>query len=276
MRASHGRVARGPRASRTPDCARSNCTASASPAARSSHWRRARRQRDPGRVLYLYGGAYCRPITSQHWGWLRWLVDDLHATVMVPLYPLAPESDCEAAVAAARAFQDLFAARHGAVDVLMGDSAGAGLCLATSLARRDAGEPLARSLVLLTPWVDLEVPHPRAAADAARDPMLALEGVREAGRLYAGTLGTDHPHASPLRAELRGLPPMRVVVGTRDLLHRDALAFVDKARASGCEVELQVGHDLLHAWPLLPVPEARLAREGVRRFVAGLAPAADD
>ncbi|HVO23471.1 MAG TPA: alpha/beta hydrolase [Candidatus Margulisiibacteriota bacterium] len=218
-------------------------------------------------VLYLHGGAYCRPITPQHWSFLRWLVADEGCTVVVPLYPLAPENQCLETVGAVREVHEKLIERHKRVDAFVGDSAGAGLCLALCQDLGEAGRPLPGRIVLITPWVDATLTHASIAGTERRDPMLAIHGIREAGRLYAGSLGAEHPWVSPLRADLRGLPPMQVLAGTDDILHHDAMAFADKARAAGCAIELHLADGMVHAWPLLPVPEARLARQAIGKFL---------
>lgn len=222
---------------------------------------RVRSKRVPqkaARVVYFHGGAYVRPITGFHW---RLLAELAHATgveLVVPLYPLAPEHHGLAALA----FAQLVHAREAAQGeplFLMGDSAGGGLALALAAALRDQGERSAHRLVLITPWVDVELPHPDAPSIEPRDPMLAVVGARLAGQMYAGALPTSHPVVSPIHGELHGLPPMTLFVAGRDILGPDAMAFADKARTSGCEVDVRVAPDMVHVWPLLGFAEARSA-----------------
>jgi monoterpene epsilon-lactone hydrolase len=218
-------------------------------------------------VLYLHGGAYCRPITQYHWSLLKWLVADERCTVIVPLYPLAPESTCADTVRAVREVHVWMLQHRERVDAFVGDSAGAGLCLALCQELRASGGPLPGRMALITPWVDVTLSHADIPSTAARDPMLGVTGAREAGRLYAGALGVEHPLVSPLRADLRGLPPMQLLIGTDDILHHDAVAFADRARAAGCSVDVHLGAGMVHAWPLLPLPEARDARLAIGRFL---------
>lgn len=218
-------------------------------------------------LLYLHGGAYCRPIHVRHWHFVHWLATGLGCTVMVPLYPLAPESACRHTVETVAALYRLFVQRHGVPAAFMGDSAGAGLCLATCMALRDAQAPLPHRLVLLTPWTDVATAQPGVHAAERLDPMLAIAGLREAGRIYAGELGLQHPWVSPVHGDLRGLPPMQVVLGSHDLLYLDGLALVDKARASGVPVSLHIGQGMVHVWQLLPIPEAMRLRQHIRAFV---------
>jgi len=211
------------------------------------------------RVIYFHGGAYVRPVTSFHWRHIAALAHATGCEYVVPLYPLAPESHGLAALEFARQVYRRESA-HGAPIVLMGDSAGAGLALALAAGVRDAGERAARRLILLTPWVDVELPHPDAHAIEPTDPMLGRVGVLEAGRLYAGTLPTSHPAISPARGNLQGLPAMTLFVAGRDILGPDALAFAELARASGCAVDVHFAQDMMHAWALLGFAESRKAR----------------
>lgn len=211
------------------------------------------------RVIYLHGGAYVRPITSFHWRHLAALAQATGHEYVVPLYPLAPESQGLAALEFAQAVYLREVARKDPL-VLMGDSAGAGLALALAAAARDAGQVAARRLILITPWVDVELPHPDTHAIEPTDPMLGRVGVLEAGRLYAGHLPTSHPAISPARGNLQGLPAMTLFVAGRDILGPDALAFAEQARASGCEVDMHFAQEMMHAWALLGFAESRQAR----------------
>lgn len=217
--------------------------------------------------LYLHGGAYCRPITTHHWHFLQWLVTEHHCTVIVPLYPLAPESQCVATLQALRQVHALISERHGQFDAFIGDSAGAGLCLALCQELRSSNEALPNRLVLITPFVDASLSHPLVNDTALRDPMLGISGIREAGRLYAGELGASHPLVSPLQADLHNLPAMQIFAATDDILHHDALVFAKKASDSGCAVDLHVEPGMMHVWPLLPLPEGRRSRLAISRFL---------
>lgn len=223
-------------------------------------------------VFYLHGGAYVRPITPQHWQFLQYLVQSTRCTVTVPLYPLAPECNGMAAVDyVERVFLEVSRKFGLAETTLMGDSAGGGLAVALALKLRDKDLALPAQLVLITPWVDVAISNPQAAATEALDPMLAIAGAQEAGRLYAGSLPVSDPCVSPVHADLSGLPSMTIFVATHDVLHHDALSFARKAEDLGCQVDVRVGEGMLHVWPLLPFPEAKVARAEVAEIIRGCA-----
>lgn len=216
------------------------------------------RPQTPARILYFHGGAYVRPITAFHWRFLAALAHATGGELVVPLYPLAPENHGLAALDFALQVHQRESAQTEHL-FLMGDSAGGGLALALAATLRDQGVVAARRLILLTPWVDVELPHPDAPAIEPRDPMLAVVGARLAGQMYAGGLSTSHPAVSPMRGALHGLPPMTLFAAGRDILGPDAMAFAAKALAHGCEVDLRVEPDMVHVWPLLGFAESRKA-----------------
>ena len=221
-------------------------------------------------VLYLHGGAFVRPITHYHWQFLQYLVEKTGCTVTVPLYPLAPEdSDGAALQYVLKVHRYLMETVNAEATVLMGDSAGGNLALAAALALRDTGQALPQHLVLMAPWVDVALSHPGIAAIAPIDPMLALIGLQEAGRLYAGDTPLDHPYISPLHADLSGLPAMTIYAGTHDILYPDSRALAEKARLHGNHVHLIVGPDMIHVWPILPFEEGRVARSDIAARLMG-------
>lgn len=215
-------------------------------------------QRD---VIYLHGGAYINPLVSAHWAIVRELVMRADARVTVPLYGLAPE---HTVVDAFPFLEEVYGAVRANSDggdlILAGDSAGGGLALAFCLSLRESGEPMPERLLLIAPWLDVTLSNPEAAVIAKRDPMLAIAGSRAAGRLWAGDRAPEHPTVSPLFGRLRGLPPMLVVQGGRDLTAADVRILHDRVSAGGGDIELVYSEPAFHVFVGLPfLPEAREA-----------------
>jgi epsilon-lactone hydrolase len=90
------------------------------------------------------------------------------------------------------------------------------------------------------------VTGPEHVAIAARDRINDIPGAREAGRLHAGDLDVAHPYVSPLNGELRGVAPMIVFSGTRDLSCPDSIDLAAKARAAGLPIALHLRRDQPH------------------------------
>lgn len=223
------------------------------------------REAEPtAQVLYVHGGGYVNELVRPHWAMIRTLVTRARARVVVPAYILAPRGTADRTVpVAADLLSGLIAAGGAGGTVLIGDSAGAGLALAAAQRLRDRTGAQPSRIVLISPWLDLTMSHPDQAAIEAGDPMLARPGLREAGRLYAGTLDADDPRVSPLRGTFEGLAPLTVFTGTRDLLTTDSRELVRRARADGTDVEFHEEAGLPHGYPLMPVPEGRAARDRI-------------
>jgi monoterpene epsilon-lactone hydrolase len=208
---------------------------------------------DPTRaVLYLHGGGYVIGSINTH----RRLAYDISAAsgarVLVIDYRLAPEHPFPAAVEdAAKAWrwllQQSFATSRLA---LAGDSAGGGLTLATLVNLRDQKLGLPACAVAISPWVDLEGVGNSITARAAQDPMVQKDGLLWMAGLYLNGKDAKTPLAAPLHADLKGLPPILVQVGTAETLLDDATRIAEKLHAAGVDVRLAIWPNMLHVFPL--------------------------
>jgi monoterpene epsilon-lactone hydrolase len=208
---------------------------------------------DPMRaVLYLHGGGYVIGSINTH----RRLAYDISAAsgarVLVIDYRLAPEHPFPAAVDdAAKAWRWLlqqgFATNRLAI---AGDSAGGGLTLATLVNLRDQKLGLPACAVAISPWVDLEGVGTSITARAPQDPMVQKDGLLWMAGLYLNGKDAKTPLAAPLHADLKGLPPILVQVGTAETLLDDATRIAEKLHAAGVDVRLAVWPNMLHVFPL--------------------------
>jgi acetyl esterase/lipase len=213
-------------------------------------------------LLYLHGGGYVFDIASQHWSFVSLLAERLDATVTVPLYPLAPEHTWRDSLPPLTKRLTELSANSAPVSV-MGDSAGGGLALSL-VHRAAAAGVLPHRVVLIAPFLDATVSSPESVRLERIDPWLGVAGGREAGRLWAGNDDPARPEVSPLFADQTNLPPTLVFVGGRDCLAPQARDFAERC---GPAVELVDLPDLVHVYPLLPIPEARVAFERIVAFI---------
>ena len=220
-------------------------------------------------VVYLHGGAYVRGIVPWHWRFLVPLADALGARAVLPAYPLAPEFTVEDSFEEMVALvQEVLAESPDGV-VLAGDSAGGGYALAVAQALRDRGGPQVDRLVLFAPWVDLTSSAPGTLEADERDPWLSFEHLSIYATFWAGS--EDHaaladPRVSPGLADLAGLPPALMFCGTRDLLQPACDVLFERADAADWSLEYVVAPGLIHVYPLLPIPEARVAFAHIVEF----------
>lgn len=223
---------------------------------------------DAGRnLLYLHGGAYMLGSNVAYRGFGSRIAAACKSSVLVPDYRLAPEHVFPAALEdAVSAYRWLTQEVDPSTILVAGDSAGGGLAVSMMVALRDAGERLPRCAVLFSPWTDLSCSGESHKPGVVDDPFFTAEVVRLLGQNYAGERTMD-PGASPLFANLEGLPPMLAFAGSREILMDDATRLVDRAYASGVDARAVVEPGLMHAWPVYDLPESRQCLIEAGRFV---------
>jgi len=227
---------------------------------------------EPGRVvLYLHGGGYVIGSPRSHRHLAAAIAGAAGASALLLDYRLAPEHPFPAAVEDATAAYRwlLEQAIAPARIVIAGDSAGGGLTVATLLALREARVPLPAAGVCISPWVDLSCSGASYGTKADVDPIVRRAGVEEMAQAYLGPTLPRTPLASPLFADLRGLPPLLIHVGSDEVLLDDAVQLAARARAAGVETTLEVYERMIHVWHwFLPMlDEAQTAVEAIGRFV---------
>ena len=223
---------------------------------------------DPQRaVLYLHGGGYAIGSINTH----RRLAYDISAAssarVLLIDYRLAPEHPFPAAVDdAAIAWRWLL--QQGFTSdrlAIAGDSAGGGLTIATLVNLRDRKLGLPACAVAISPWIDLEGKGASITTRAAQDPMVQKAGLLWMAGLYLDGKDPRTPLAAPLHADLAGLPPVLVQVGTAETLLDDATRLAEKLYRAGGEVRLAVWPDMLHVFPFF-APILSEGRDGCREI----------
>lgn len=231
---------------------------------RTFRLRRRKAASAPTRILYLHGGAYVFDLMASQWPIVTGFVDRTNTEVVVPLYPLAPEHQVEAGLTSVEAVYRSLADEVGAGNVIIvGDSAGGGLALALAHRLRDTKIAMPGALILFFPWLDATVSGADQPELERIDPVLSIEQLREAGRRWSGNQPDDRK-ASPLFDNQTGLPPVLVLVGTKDLLLSDARRFAQSHHAA-------VVHEfpgMFHGFVCAPIPEAKRALDESAAFIA--------
>jgi monoterpene epsilon-lactone hydrolase len=221
------------------------------------------------RGLYLHGGSYVYEIAPQHWTLIADLVASAGIAMTVPIFPLAPAETANTIVPKAADLAQTLISEVGADNVtLLGDSAGGGMALAVAMLLRDRGVAPLHATILISPWLDISGTDPELARIEPKDPWLAVPGSVAAGALYRGELPDSDPLVSPINGSLDGLGPLTMFSGTRDILNADAHRLVAKAAAAGQALDYHEAPEMIHVYPLLPIPEAKAARDVMRRAIA--------
>lgn len=225
----------------------------------------------PPTVMHLHGGGYVIGSSASHRPFMSRLAAGIEAPVLVVDYRLAPEHPHPAALDDALAAWAWMADDPGAPArlAISGDSAGAGLVVATLCRLRDEGSRLPAAAALASPWVDLTGEAPSMVGNAATDVMLRADTLATWASAYAAGRALDDPAVSPLFGDLRGLPPLLVQHTDVELLADDGERLVARALAAGVDVTATVAPGLVHDWHLFAglVPEADEAVAAMAAFL---------
>jgi len=222
-------------------------------------------------VLYLHGGSYVSGSINSHRSLVANIAIASKARALALDYRLAPEHPHPAAV------EDAVTAYKWLIDnqidprkiAVAGDSAGGGLALATLISLRDRKIPLPAAGVCLSPWTDLAFSGESWKSKVAVDLIIYAYKELEFAKMYLGGLDAKTPLASPLYADLKGLPPLLVQVGTDEVLLSDSTSLVDRARQAGVDAVIDEWEKMQHVWQFAAsfIPEGRSAITKIGEFI---------
>ena len=230
-------------------------------------WVKARGVRTDSVLIYLHGGAYvfCSPRSHRHL--VAALSEATNAAAFALDYRLAPEHPFPAAI------EDSVAAYRWLLDqgvapnriTIAGDSAGGGLTVATMLSLRDAGLPLPAAGICISPWADLTMAGASYTANA--ETVSTRDRLAGYVKLYLNNdKDVRHPLVSPVFANLKGLPPLLIQVGTAEPFYDDSISLNATAKASGVDSTLEIWPEMIHVWhyfhPMLTEGRQAIARIG--------------
>lgn len=222
-------------------------------------------------IVYFHGGGYFFCGLETHRPTCAYLARTAQARVLSVDYRMAPEHVFPAAVDDAVAWwAELLQQGVDPKDVVFaGDSAGGGLTLACLVASRDKGLPLPAGAILFSPWSDLSCSGETMKTLADADVMFNPHLLPEAAALYLAGKPADTPLASPLFADLRGLPPLMIHASRHEILLADSTRLHERAKAQGVSSELHLKAKMPHVWPtMLMLPEARQTLKECGDFAA--------
>jgi acetyl esterase/lipase len=226
---------------------------------------------DWGVILYLHGGAYALGSINTYREFIARLARAARMGSLAINYRLAPEHPFPAALEDATAAYAWLLAQgvEPSRIIVAGDSAGGGLALAALVALRDAGKLLPAGAVCISPWTDLTLSGASIQGKAQVDCMLDADSLEMYAKLYAGERDRTSPLISPLFADLSGLPPLLIQVGSDEILLDDARRCTARARQAGVDVILEIWDEMFHVFQLVPfLPETKRAVGQIAEFVS--------
>jgi len=234
----------------------------------SGEWVKASGAKDDAAILYLHGGGYVIGSLASHRHMAAAISEAAQVAVLSLQYRLAPEYPYPAALDdAVTGYR--WIVKQGIVPgqiAVAGDSAGGGLTVATLSTLRDGGDPLPAMGICISPWVDLSCSAQSYITKANTDPIVRQEEVLRYAAMYLGDKSPRTPLASPIFADLKGLPPLLIQVGSEEVLLEDSIGLDRRAKEAGIDSTIEVWDDMIHVWhwfaPMLKEGRAAIERIG--------------
>lgn len=227
---------------------------------------------DPERtIVHIHGGAFASGNGSDFAALGAALALSAQARVVLAEYRLAPEHPYPAAPDDCfTIYEGMLALGHDPAQMAIGgDSAGAALVLSTLVRARDADIALPAAAALLSPWMDLSMSNETYVT--IDDPSASRESLAMYLDAYlAGGEDATDPAVSPLFADLTGLPPLLIQVGSGEVFVGEATDLAKRAEAAGVPATLEVEQGMPHIWHFFAsfIPEASAAIDRVGQHYA--------
>jgi len=232
---------------------------------------------DPSRVIvYFHGGGYISGSLDSHRHVIAQAGREAQARTLSLGYRLAPEHPFPAALDDALAgYRFLLSSGFRAQRIIVaGESAGGGLAIAMQVSARDIGLELPAGTWCSSPWVDLTLSGGSLITKAAVDPIVSKPYLEELATAYLHGADARLPLVSPIYADLSGLSPVLIQVGSCETLLDDSIRLAAVAGGAGVRVTLEVWPDMIHAFPLFyqQVAAGRRALTNVGAFIRSVVP----
>jgi epsilon-lactone hydrolase len=222
-------------------------------------------------LLYIHGGGYVAGSPAGYHGLAGHFAQLLKASVYMPDYRLAPEHPFPAAIEdSLAAYRWLLEQGHSPSDIVFsGDSAGGAMVVSVMVAAKRAGLPLPAAGAALSPWANLEHSGASMLTRDGIDPTVNLAGLNLMAKAFLNGTPKSDPDASPVFADVRGLPPILVHIGEREVMLSDAMQLAAHLAENRVRVTLEVWPDMFHVWHLFAavLPEGMKALENAATFL---------
>ena len=208
-------------------------------------------------IFYIHGGAFIYQPVFFHWRFLHDLCLRTHFDALMPVYPKSPDYNCTFEVKTLlEYYKNVVESKRYDEIHLVGDSAGALLCLVVAQEAHKQGWMKPTSLTLLSPCVDLSYSREqemRALQDL--DPMLQLDRIITLNAIWQGELSATHPWVSPVFGDFSGIDNLNVYFGTNEILKADSLFLKETYEKAGKQGHFREFEGMFHTFPLFPIPQ---------------------
>lgn len=222
-------------------------------------------------LMYIHGGAYIVGRPDGYYGIGGNYAKMLGARVYMPDYRLAPEHQFPAPIDdTLRAYEWLLEQNIAASKIAFaGESAGGAMVVSVMVAAKSKGLPLPAVGSSISPWANLEHTGASMSNREGLDPLNSKPVLDILARAFLGDTLANHPLASPVFADVTGLPPILVQIGENELMLSDAMRLASHLADNRVRVNLEVWPGMFHAWHFYAaiLAEGHQALESSVRFI---------
>ena len=220
-------------------------------------------------ILYLHGGAFIYPPVFFHWRFLHDLTLRTHCDALMPVYPKSPEYNCEYSVRTLlEYYQSLSESKQYDEIHLVGDSAGACLCLVVAQEAHKNGWQKPATTTLLSPCVDLShTKEKEMLALQEKDSMLQYDRIVILNAIWQGQLSAKHPWVSPVFGDFSGIDNLSVYFGSDEILQPDDLFLEETYEKAGKTGQFHEYAGMFHTFAMFPIPDGFKATKKIAAFI---------
>ena len=224
-------------------------------------------------ILYLHGGAFIYPPVFFHWRFLHDIALRTHCDALMPVYPKSPEYDCLYSVTTLLEYYRNISESNQYEEIhLVGDSAGACLCLVVAQEAHKNGWQKPLTTTLLSPCVDLShTKWKEMRALQEKDSMLQLDRVITLNAIWQGDLSAQHPWVSPIFGDFSGVDNLSVYYGSDEILQPDDLFLKETYEKAGKTGHFYEYKGMFHTFVMFPIPDGFKATKAIAANIKGFA-----
>ncbi|WP_342088764.1 alpha/beta hydrolase [Dyadobacter sp. OTU695] len=225
-------------------------------------------------LYYIHGGAFIFGSPATHRGEISELGRAGKTKTFAVDYRLAPEYPFP------KPLEDIFDGYLWLLGqgydpkkiVVCGDSAGGNATINLMLFARDRKVPMPAGGIPISPWIDLGQSGETYKTREGIDPIVNLAAIQYQAATYLNGADPRLPLASPIYADVRGLPPLYIMVGEAEEMLSESLTFTKIAAMAGVAVRLEVWPHMIHNFPLWhsTLPEGKDAIRKAGEFILAL------
>ena len=220
-------------------------------------------------LIFIPGGAFISGPAQHHWDTAKIIAQQTDCTIWMCDYPKAPENKISKISENIDSIYRYAIERYQPNQIsFIGDSAGG--TLATNLIQRliKNQQKLPNKIILVSPVMDSSMSNPQIDKLDSVDPMLFKTGVLSAKKMAVENDDLKNEMISPLYGSFENFPPTVLCLAENDITYPDQKLAVEKLMEEKINIEVILGKNMPHIWPLLPVmKEAKITLKEIIRIL---------